>query len=75
MQTTYLLHARICRRISNDNRAWKAYKLGPGRSVLLNEFNEANFKIALNLEYRFPVFGNFKGAFYGCETYGMYSIM
>lgn len=49
---------------SNDNRAWKAYKLGPGRSVLLNEFNEANFKIALNLEYRFPVFGNFKGALF-----------
>lgn len=49
---------------SNDNRAWRAYKLGPGRSTRLNEFNEANLKIALNLEYRFPVFSNFKGALF-----------
>ena len=49
---------------SNDNRAWRAYKLGPGRSTRLNEFNEANFKIALNLEYRFPIFSNFKGALF-----------
>ncbi len=31
---------------SNDNRAWKAYKLGPGVGENSNEFNEANFKIA-----------------------------
>ena len=49
---------------SNDNRAWRAYKLGPGRSTRLNEFNEANFKVALNLEYRFPIFSNFKGALF-----------
>jgi len=46
---------------ANDNRAWKAYKLGPGSSNNINEFNEANFKIALNLEYRFPLAGPLKG--------------
>ena len=49
---------------SNDNRAWKAYKLGPGSSSDINEFNEANFKIALNLEYRYPILGPLKGAFF-----------
>ena len=49
---------------SNDNRAWKAYKLGPGSSNGINEFNEANFKIALNLEYRYPILGPLKGAFF-----------
>ncbi len=45
-----------------DNRAWSPYSLGPGRTDNLNDFNEANLKFALNLEYRFPLFGNFKGA-------------
>lgn len=45
-----------------DNRAWSPYSLGPGRTSNLNDFNEANLKLALNLEYRFPLFGNFKGA-------------
>ncbi|MGC6422736.1 MAG: BamA/TamA family outer membrane protein [Flavobacteriaceae bacterium] len=49
---------------TNDNRAWKAYRLGPGSSENLNEFNEANFKIAANLEYRFPLFGDLKGALF-----------
>lgn len=49
---------------SNDNRAWKAYKLGPGSSSGINEFNEANFKLALNLEYRYPIIGPVKGAFF-----------
>ena len=49
---------------SNDNRAWKAYKLGPGSSDNYNEFNEANFKLAFNLEYRTSVFGKFKGALF-----------
>ncbi len=49
---------------ANDNRAWQAYKLGPGSSVSTNEFNEANFKLALNLEYRFDIFGSLKGAFF-----------
>ncbi len=49
---------------SNDNRAWFPYTLGPGSTSNLNDFNEANFKIALNLEYRFPVFGDLKGAIF-----------
>ena len=49
---------------ANDNRAWKAYKLGPGTSSGINEFNEANFKVALNLEYRFPIIGAIKGALF-----------
>jgi hypothetical protein len=47
---------------SNDNRAWFPYSLGPGSTDNINDFNEANMKIALNLEYRFPIFGNIKGA-------------
>ncbi len=49
---------------SNDNRAWFPYSLGPGRSSDINDFNEANLKMAFNLEYRFPVVGNFKGALF-----------
>ena len=47
---------------SNDNRAWFPYSLGPGSTDNINDFNEDNMKIALNLEYRLPLFGNFKGA-------------
>ena len=49
---------------SNDNRAWFPYSLGPGRTEQLNDFNEANFKMAFNLEYRFPIAGSFKGALF-----------
>ena len=49
---------------SNDNRAWKAYKLGPGSSNNINEFNEANFKISLNFEYRNKISGKLNGAFF-----------
>ena len=49
---------------SNDNRAWKAYKLGPGSSNNINEFNEANFKIAFNIEYRSKISGKLNGAFF-----------
>ena len=49
---------------ANDNRAWKAYKLGPGTSDNNNEFNEANLKISINMEYRFPVIGSLKGALF-----------
>jgi outer membrane protein assembly factor BamA len=49
---------------ANDNRAWKAYKLGPGSSNNINEFNEANFKLAFNLEYRFPLTGPLKGGIF-----------
>ncbi len=49
---------------SNDNRAWRPYSLGPGKTSAANDFNEANLKLAFNLEYRFPVAGNFKGALF-----------
>ena len=49
---------------SNDNRAWFPYSLGPGSTSAVNDFNEANFKLALNLEYRFPVAGNLNGAIF-----------
>ncbi len=49
---------------SNDNRAWNPYSLGPGKTNEINDFNEANLKLALNLEYRFPVVGNIKGALF-----------
>lgn len=49
---------------SNDNRAWFPYSLGPGRTSALNDFNEANLKLALNLEYRFPLFGDLNGALF-----------
>ena len=49
---------------SNDNRGWRAYKLGPGSSNNLNEFNEANLKLTFNLEYRFPLIGKMNGAFF-----------
>ena len=48
----------------NDNRGWNAYELGPGRTNNLNDFNEANFKLSLNLEYRFPLVGDLKGALF-----------
>ncbi|MBU2060277.1 MAG: outer membrane protein assembly factor, partial [Bacteroidetes bacterium] len=49
---------------SNDNRAWQPYSLGPGRSGAVNDFNEANMKIALSAEYRFKIAGNIKGALF-----------
>jgi outer membrane protein assembly factor BamA len=49
---------------SNDNRAWSPYSLGPGRTKAVNDFNEANLKIGLNLEYRFPVVGDINGALF-----------
>ncbi|WP_237332463.1 BamA/TamA family outer membrane protein [Zobellia amurskyensis] len=49
---------------ANDIRAWSPYSLGPGRTGAINDFNEANLKIGLNLEYRFPVIGNLKGALF-----------
>ena len=49
---------------ANDIRAWSPYSLGPGSVNALNDFNEANLKLTLSLEYRFPLFGNFKGAFF-----------
>jgi hypothetical protein len=49
---------------SNDNRAWQPYSLGPGSSGARDDFNDANLKIALSAEYRFKLFGNFKGALF-----------
>lgn len=49
---------------TNDNRGWRAYDLGPGSSGSILDFNEANFKIALNGEYRYTILGDFKGAFF-----------
>ena len=49
---------------SNDIRGWRAYKLGPGSSNNMNEFNEANFKLTLNLEYRFPFIGKMNGTLF-----------
>lgn len=43
---------------SNDNRGWQAYSLGPGRSGGINDFNEANLKLAFSTEYRFRLGGN-----------------
>ncbi|TYA84156.1 translocation and assembly module lipoprotein TamL [Seonamhaeicola marinus] len=48
----------------NDNRAWTAYRLGPGSTESSNEFNEANLKLAFNLEQRFNVFENLNGALF-----------
>jgi len=48
----------------NDNRAWQAYDLGPGSSGSFLEFNEANFKLAFNGEYRFGLINDFKGALF-----------
>jgi outer membrane protein assembly factor BamA len=49
---------------SNDNRAWQSYSLGPGRTTTVNDFNEANFKIAVSSEFRFNFFGKFNGALF-----------
>jgi len=49
---------------SNDNRAWQSYSLGPGRSGGVNDFNEANFKMAGSAELRFNIFGQLNGAIF-----------
>ncbi|MGO4905639.1 translocation and assembly module lipoprotein TamL [Flavobacterium sp. W20_MBD1_R3] len=49
---------------SNDNRAWQPYGLGPGSSGAVDDFNEANMKIAISGEFRFKVLGNLKGALF-----------
>jgi hypothetical protein len=47
---------------SNDNRAWRSYGLGPGSTGAINDFNEANMKLALSAELRFNLFGDLFGA-------------
>lgn len=49
---------------SNDNRAWEVYRLGPGSSGANSEFNEANMKLAFNVEYRFGLIGKLDGAIF-----------
>ncbi len=49
---------------SNDNRAWQPYRLGPGSSTAINDFNEANMKIAMSAEYRFKILNSLKGALF-----------
>ncbi|WP_281230889.1 BamA/TamA family outer membrane protein [Flavobacterium gelatinilyticum] len=49
---------------SNDNRGWQPYALGPGSTNAVDDFNEANMKIALSAEYRFKIFGDVKGAIF-----------
>ena len=49
---------------SNDNRAWQPYSLGPGSSGGVNDFNEANLKIALNAEFRFNIVGKINGGLF-----------
>lgn len=48
----------------NDNRAWKSYALGPGRARTINDFNEANMKLAFSAEYRFNLFGGLNAALF-----------
>lgn len=50
---------------SNDNRAWQSYSLGPGRSGGINDFNEANLKMAYSAELRYNIFGQLYGAVFG----------
>ncbi|MES2747990.1 MAG: BamA/TamA family outer membrane protein [Bacteroidota bacterium] len=49
---------------TNDNRAWQPYSLGPGTSGGLNDFNEANMKLALNAEFRFNISGAWNGVLF-----------
>lgn len=49
---------------TNDNRAWQAYSLGPGSTGGINDFNEANMKLAFSLEYRFNISGKLNGALF-----------
>ncbi|HSD13089.1 MAG TPA: BamA/TamA family outer membrane protein [Flavobacterium sp.] len=49
---------------SNDNRAWESYGLGPGTSGGINDFNEANMKLAFSAEYRFNLFGKWNAALF-----------
>jgi outer membrane protein assembly factor BamA len=49
---------------SNDIRAWNAYTLGPGTTNLINEFNDANFKITWSNELRFDLGSALEGALF-----------
>lgn len=48
----------------NDLRAWRIYNLGPGVSKTGLEYNVGNLKFISNLEYRFKILNNIKGALF-----------
>jgi hypothetical protein len=49
---------------TNDIRAWQPYRLGPGSSGAVNNFNEANLKLLFSMEYRYKIFGPLNGALF-----------
>jgi hypothetical protein len=49
---------------SNDIRAWQTYDLGPGRRNSGLEYNIGSLKFLTSAEYRFDMFGSFKGALF-----------
>jgi outer membrane translocation and assembly module TamA len=49
---------------TNDIRAWQPYSLGPGKSGGILDFNEANMKISINVEYRFNIIKSLNGALF-----------
>jgi outer membrane protein assembly factor BamA len=49
---------------SNDIRAWQTYSLGPGKTNTGLEFNVGSLKFLTSAEYRFDIFGSFKGALF-----------
>ena len=49
---------------SNDNRGWNPYRLGPGSTGGINDFNEANMKLTVSAEFRFKILGSLKGALF-----------
>ncbi len=49
---------------SNDIRAWRTFKLGPGSEESSLEFNTGSLKFTTNLEYRFKVLNNIYSAFF-----------
>jgi outer membrane protein assembly factor BamA len=49
---------------SNDNRGWNPYRLGPGSTGGINDFNEANMKLTISGEFRFKILGSLKGALF-----------
>jgi outer membrane protein assembly factor BamA len=59
---------------SNDNRAWQAYSLGPGKSGALNDFNEANLKFAFSTELRFNIFNKLNGAIFA-DTGNIWNVL
>jgi len=49
---------------SSDIRAWRTYELGPGTNNNGLEFNVGSLKLISNIEYRFNITNNLKGALF-----------